>query len=81
MDRLTEIINEWDPIDLMSHAPDDEYELEIKMIRNIINDISNEFEVAQIIYDIFLETCGKELFKKSVEDCAIIAKKIMALEK
>lgn len=77
MDKLTIIINEWDPTNLMSHAPDDEYELEIGMIRQILDKIDNEYDLAKGIQNIFLETCGNEFFKKSLDDCLIIAKKIM----
>lgn len=78
MDTLTSIINEWDPTNLMKHAPDDEYELEIGMIREMLDKTDNEYDLAKGIQNIFLETCGKEFFKKSLEDCILIASKILS---
>jgi Domain of unknown function (DUF1871). len=77
MDALTAIINEWDPTNLMSHAPDDEYELEIGMIREMLDKTDNENDLAEGILNIFLETCGNEFFKKTLEDCIMIANKIL----
>ncbi len=37
MDKITKIINEWDPINLMYHAPDDEYCFEIELIKKELN--------------------------------------------
>ncbi|AIF51661.1 DUF1871 family protein [Pelosinus sp. UFO1] len=69
MDELTEIINAWDPTNLMLHAPDDEYNLEIKMIEELLKTTSSEEELAKGIPNIFLETCGDE--------CITIARKIL----
>ena len=45
---IKKIINSWDPLDLLSFTPDDEYDTEIRTIRDIIiidkinNDINND---------------------------------------
>ena len=77
MHKLTEIINAWDPTNLMLHAPDDEYNLEIKMIGELLKTTSSEEELAEGIQSIFLETCGDEFFKKNFEECITIARKIL----
>jgi hypothetical protein len=77
LNKLTEIINAWDPTNLMSHAPDDEYNLEIKMIGELLKTTSSEKELAKGIQKIFLETCGDEFFKEAFEECITIARKIL----
>lgn len=77
MDKLTRIINSWDPIDVMSHAPDDEYNLEVEMIANLLKKTTDVNELAKGISDIFLDTCGKVFFKKSLKECLDTAKKIL----
>lgn len=65
----------------MSHAPDDEYELEIEKIRDLLNTVKTASGLAIEIHRIFLDTCGEEFFKKTYQDCFIIAKKIIEGEK
>lgn len=77
MDKLTTIINNWDPTNLMSHAPDDEYDLEINMIAELLRKTNNENELAKGIQNIFLDACGEVFFKKDFEDCLDIARKIL----
>lgn len=77
MDKLSLIINRWDPANLMTHAPDDEYELEIKMIKEILKKTENEHELAKGIQEVFLETVGETFFKKSFEQCFEISKEII----
>jgi hypothetical protein len=77
MDKLTGIINEWDPLNLMAHAPADEYELEVKMIKQLLNEVREELELAKGIRSIFLQTSGNEFFKKDLEECLAVARKIL----
>ncbi len=77
MDKLTWIINSWDPTNLMSHAPAEEYNLEIQMIADLLKKTNDENELAKGIQDIFLNTCGEVFFKKSFEECLDIAKNIL----
>lgn len=77
MDKLTEIINNWDPTNLMAHAPDDEYELEVERINELLMKTEDEYELAKGIKNIFLETCGPEFFKKDFRECLGVARKIL----
>ncbi|MED4781964.1 DUF1871 family protein [Brevibacillus choshinensis] len=77
MDKLTELINSWDPTNLMSHAPDDEYELEVQMIKQLLITTLDDNDLAKGIQNIFLETCGSVFFKKNYEECLVVAKKIL----
>lgn len=77
MHKLIEIINSWDPTNLMLHAPDDEYNLEIKMIEELLKTTSSEEELAKGIQNIFLETCGDQFFSKNFEECITIARRIL----
>ena len=81
MDKLTQIINEWDPTNLMAHAPDDEYDLEIEKIKKVLELTNDENEIAKSIMSIFIETCGEEFFKKTIEECTIVARKIIEINK
>jgi len=77
MDKLTEIINNWDPTNLMAHAPDDEYELEVERINELLKKTDDEYELASGIQNIFLETCGQEFFTKEFTECLEVARKIL----
>ena len=77
MDKLTWIINSWDPTNLMSHAPAEEYNLEIQMIADLLKRTNDENELAKGIQDIFLNTCGKVFFKKTFKECLDVAKNIL----
>lgn len=80
VDKLTELINRWDPTKVMSHAPDDEYELEIGMIKQLLEKTEDPRELANGIQNIFLETCGVEFFHKSFEECLEISKEIIDIK-
>ena len=71
------IINDWDPINLLSHAPDDEYHSEIAEIENLLILTKDYLELAKGIYDIFLKSFGEVSFQKTVSECAGIAKEIL----
>lgn len=77
--QLTKIINCWDPIALISsHAPQDEYSLEIREIQKYCQ--SNDCDMhglAKKIHDVFTDSFGGNVFSKSAEDCMHIAIKIL----
>ena len=77
--KIKNIINEWDPIGLISiHAPDDEYLKEIQNIYNYIYE-NNNIKIDELslkIYSIFCESFGNEVFTADVKKCNKIAKKI-----
>lgn len=75
-ERVASIINGWDPIDLMSFSPSDEYEVEIKMISEKMDSCSTAEELAGEIQGIFQRQFRTQ-FDKSIVDCLEIAKRIM----
>ncbi|MEA4831880.1 hypothetical protein SDC9_124022 [bioreactor metagenome] len=80
MNSIKLIINEWDPIDLLLHAPEDEYAFEIKEIKKLLNDNINLENLSEGIYEIFKLNFG-DIFKKSKSDCILIAEKILFINK
>ena len=67
-------IDKWDPIDLLNHAPSDEYDIES---REIFLKFQNDTEQnGMMIYEIFSKAFG-QTFTKSVNECIGIAKRIM----
>jgi hypothetical protein len=76
MDKTLQVINEWDPMNFLSHAPDDEYEEEVKLINELLEQTNDAHEAAIGIKAIFT-MMFEEDFKKSYEDCLTIAKKIL----
>ena len=74
---ITNIINQWDPIDLLAMgAPDDEYESEIYAIFQILPHVDDVYRLNQKVIDIFTEAFG-ESFEKNVEDCLIISQQLL----
>lgn len=76
MDQTLKVINEWDPMNFLAHAPDDEYEEEVKLINELLVQTNDVNEVAIGIKSIFT-IMFEEDFKKSHEDCLEIAKKLL----
>ena len=76
---ITEVINSWDPIDLLSHAPKDEYEVEIALIMGVMGAAPDIDQVARGIQKIFLDRFGDDVFKKDYQECIQVAKKLLAV--
>lgn len=76
---VKENIDEWDPIDLFTCAPDDEYDIEIKMIVDNMYDGITYDLLAKVIYNVFLKMFGADVFKFKVDDCKVIAIRIINL--
>lgn len=72
------IINDWDPLNLLSHAPDDEYNTEIKEIEKLLETTKNCTDLAEGIYSIFIRFFGENSFKKSKPECILIAQRILS---
>ncbi|WP_412679549.1 DUF1871 family protein [Brevibacillus choshinensis] len=70
------IITEWDPQNLMNHAPDDEYEHEVQLIEQALPGISDVNNLAECIRSVFVSQFDDD-FKKSKDECLIIARKIL----
>ncbi|WP_346355168.1 DUF1871 family protein [Azotosporobacter soli] len=77
IEEVTEIINEWDPINLLSHAPPDEYKLEIASVMVVLSDTNRIEEVADGIQKIFIYCFGADVFKRSYQECFEIAEKLL----
>ena len=70
-------IDKWDPIDLLNHAPPNEYDIEsMKILLNFQHSIEQN---GMVIYEVFSKAFGTS-FSKSVNECASIAKRIMKQE-
>lgn len=78
MEFVKIIINEWDPIDLLSHCPDDEYHSEIKEIYQLLCLTDDSNELADGIFKIFIDSFDEEIFKKSKAECKCIARKLLS---
>lgn len=78
MDKIQEIINEWDPIDLFPMAPKDEYIDEITEIYQYLNANKNvtEEKLAEKINEIFLIAFDDD-FIEDTKKCLDIAKQII----
>ena len=70
-------IDKWDPIDLLNHAPSDEYDTESREV--LLKFQHNIEQNGMIIYEVFSKAFGTT-FNKSVDECVCIAKKIMEQE-
>ncbi len=79
MNNIRKIINEWDPINLFPYAPDDEYSVEIEMIKEGIKKVNNQEELTALIQEIFISQFGNDYFDFSIEESKNISKKIYEL--
>ena len=79
--QIKRIINEWDPIGLFPLAPKDEYNLESELILKRCYKYSSKIDInylAQIIYDVFTESFGDDVFCKTKQNCVEIARSILS---
>ena len=74
--NVKKIINNWDPIDLLLHAPKDEYHSEINAIEKALALYSTDIELGNYIYNVFSKSFGIT-FDKSVSECVEIAQNIL----
>jgi len=80
-EKVTEIINEWDPLELLPFAPKDEYSFEVNELLSFLeskNSHSTNF-LGKKIYEVFLEALGENVFTCTIEDCNKIATKIIGV--
>ncbi|WP_435921119.1 DUF1871 family protein [Paenibacillus sp. DYY-L-2] len=71
-----QIITDWDPQCLMSHAPDDEYDFESKLIEDCLLSIDGIDGLTRVIQQVFIEQFGED-FIKTTEECLKIAEQII----
>lgn len=79
---IKKIIDEWDPIDLLPFAPQDEYDSETKKIYDTIKDnahVSHQ-HLSKTVYNVFKESFGEDVFLKTAEECMIVANKILGIK-
>ena len=79
MNKITQIINEWDPLEFFPMTPSDEYSTEIQQIFEYISQNKNLhiWQLAQVINEIFLASFGQEIYKEDLNQCEEIARKIL----
>lgn len=82
MERITQIINDWDPIGFFPMAPKDEYISEVKKISEVVCADHNlqVRSLAQAINKIFVEAFGADVYGGNLEQCTVIAKQILNVE-
>ena len=77
-DKVKKIVDEWDPIDLLSmHCPDDEYDdisLLITQKALVTMDVEN---LANYIYVLFVYEFDASTFNKTLDEFRMIAEKII----
>lgn len=74
MENIKKIIDDWDPIGLLSHAPNDEYNSEIDEIYRLLCTSNTLDELAEGVYNTFSTSFGKANFNKSMDECRQIAR-------
>jgi len=74
---INEEIIKWDPINLFPHAPDDEYESEIKQVFNCSKKEMTSLDLSNEIYNIFSNSFGNDVFKRSYDDCIAVSERIL----
>lgn len=80
MSSIKAIINQWDPADLLMHAPENEYHSEIKAIETFVETCSDVVVLAEYIHEIFLHAFSSDVFTASTKDCEKIARAIVSTE-
>lgn len=79
LDIVKKIINQWDPVELLSHAPDDEYHSEIERIWKLLKESKDLNVLAEGIFNIFKDSFSN-VFTKTIEDCTEIASKLLEMQ-
>ncbi|NMO96713.1 DUF1871 family protein [Paenibacillus lemnae] len=77
-DHIIQIINEWNPVDI-NPLLEDEYLSESQKVYEAASCTSTVNELANVVFNIFEKSFGKE-FDKSIKECRIIAEKIIILK-
>ena len=76
-ETIKKIIDQWDPIDLLYFAPKNEYDFEIRRILSSISYDDTIETLGNLIYEVFIDSFGNISFSKSLEECKMIAKRIL----
>jgi hypothetical protein len=78
-DDIVQMINEWNPVEIYPLL-EDEYYSEIRKIHEKSMETNFIGELANQIHSVFAQSFKKE-FDKSIEDCQLIAEKIINITK
>ncbi|PKR76779.1 hypothetical protein CEY16_13240 [Halalkalibacillus sediminis] len=76
---IKSVIDKWDPLSLLHHAPADEYEPEVEAIDNLLSTIHSEEALAVLIHKVFVQYFGDEVTDAknySINGCRPVAKEI-----
>ena len=73
-DFVKKYIDIWDPIDLLSHAPSDEYDEESAKISNLLKKGN---DLGKVIFEIFNESFGSQSFSKTLAECEELAQQMI----
>ncbi len=79
---IKKTIDEWDPIELLTtHAPADEYDSESRSIFDRAKEMTSaSMEVmANIIFEVFIENFGDDVFILGIDECKKVANKILTV--
>ncbi|MFT9369226.1 DUF1871 family protein [Paenibacillus polymyxa] len=74
-DDIVQMINEWNPVEIYPLL-EDEYYSEIRKIHEKSMETNSFGELAKQIHSVFAQSFKKE-FDKRIEDCQLIAEKII----
>lgn len=79
MEKIEKIINDWDPIGFFPMAPKDEYINEVTKIYEYVYSKKNlQIQtLAEKINTIFIKAFGIDVYDENIEQCILIAKKIL----
>jgi hypothetical protein len=70
---VKDVIDEWDPIELLSFCPPDEYKMEIESVTTNILKETSEDDLARKIHSIFTKSFGSDVFTKDIDECRKVA--------
>ena len=81
MEKIMEIINEWDPIGFFPMAPKDEYINEIEKIYKYMcsNQDLQVDKLAKEINEMFILSFGSDIYIENMENYKSVAEKILSI--
>lgn len=77
MSFVKAIINKWDPIELLSFAPEGEYQIEIEQVELLLSVTEDVSVLSEGIFEIFTYYFGNT-FQKSRDECMEVAKLLLS---
>ncbi len=74
---IKDAIDNWDPIELLSFCPDDEYDREINDLVRLYNNCDTVDTLTDKINDVFLKWFGDDVYTEDKEKCSDVARYII----